>query len=463
MKHPKIFLLISLLFLLISISQLWSNDIYTERYSDRVLIVHSGKIYFDQVICLASSKGLIMIDTGIAPSRTAEYRKIIEQGFGRNDFIYVINTHFHFDHTSGNQVFKDAKIIGHKSTTARMRQFEEGRQNFVAMRKTRLIQLENQLQSADPASDQAQRFRDLIANNRIMIEDLENNFVLTPPNLTFNDRMTLSLGDLTLKLFYFGEGLHTGDDVIIHCPEEKLLFTGDLFYKGSFQIAFSPQFDAPRWIDVLNKVLENKEDVEFVFDTHNGRMPVEFLSLWRDYLVDIWQNLNSAKTEGLDFVAVQDRFSFDNKFSYLTKSGLDADLLKQNHQNNLHFVWYNINDTQSTAQVLRQVMLDSGIKAAVEKYQAIKSTPDNKFYFDEAEFNQIGYQLMGQNKVKEAIEIFKMNVEMYPGSWNVYDSLGEGYMTDGQKELAIENYKKSLELNPDNINAKEVLEKLVGK
>ena len=178
-----------------------------------------------------------------------------------------------------------------------------------------------------------------------------------------------------------------------------------------------------------------------MFDTHNGRMPGEFLSLWRDYLVDIWQTLNSAKAEGLDFATVRDRFSFDNKFSYLTKSGLDADLLKQNQQNNLRFVWYKINDTQSAAQVLRQIMLDSKIKKAVEKFQAMKSVPEDKFYFDEAEFNQLGYQLMGQNKVKEAIEIFKMNVEMYPESWNVYDSLGEGYMNDGQKELAIQGVR----------------------
>ncbi len=460
MKHNKSFLFTSFLVLIISFAQVWANDIYTERYSDRVLIVHSGKIYFDQVICIASSKGLIMIDTGIAPSRTAEYRKIIEREFGRNDFIYVINTHFHFDHTSGNQVFKDAVIIGHESTPDRMRQFEAGRQNFVEMRKTRLIQLENQLQSVDPESEQAQRFRDLIANGRIMIDDLENNFVLTPPNLTFNDRMTLHLGDLTLKLIYFGEGRHTGDDIIILCPEEKLLFTGDLFYKGSFQIAFSSQFDAPRWIEMLNEVLENEDEVEFVFDTHNGRMPGEFLTLWRDYLVDVWQNLNAAKDEGLDFAAIQDRFSFDKKFSNLTKSGLDAELLKREHQNSLRFVWYKINDTQSAAQTLRQIMRDSGETAAVEKFQAMKSGPEDKFYFDEAEFNRLGYQLLGENKVKEAIEIFKMNVEMYPESWNVYDSLGEGYMNDGQKELAIQSYKKSLELNPENENGKAMLKRI---
>jgi cytochrome c-type biogenesis protein CcmH/NrfG len=65
--------------------------------------------------------------------------------------------------------------------------------------------------------------------------------------------------------------------------------------------------------------------------------------------------------------------------------------------------------------------------------------------------------------VKEAIEIFKLNVEAYPQGFNTYDSLGEAYMVNGDKELAIQNYKKSLELNPQNSNATAMLKKLEEK
>jgi Flp pilus assembly protein TadD len=68
---------------------------------------------------------------------------------------------------------------------------------------------------------------------------------------------------------------------------------------------------------------------------------------------------------------------------------------------------------------------------------------------------------MRQNKLPEAIAIFKINVEFYPASWNVYDSLGEAYMNNGEKELAITNYRKSLELNPANSNGAEILKKLL--
>jgi len=72
----------------------------------------------------------------------------------------------------------------------------------------------------------------------------------------------------------------------------------------------------------------------------------------------------------------------------------------------------------------------------------------------------LGYELLENNKIKEAIEVFKYAVSEYPESANAYDSLAEAYMKNGDNKLAIENYKKSLELDPDNHNAKKMLEQL---
>ena len=67
---------------------------------------------------------------------------------------------------------------------------------------------------------------------------------------------------------------------------------------------------------------------------------------------------------------------------------------------------------------------------------------------------------MRQKKLPEAIAYFKLNAEFYPQSWNVYDSLGDAYMANGDKELAIANFKKSLEMNPKNKHGAEMLKKL---
>jgi len=84
-------------------------------------------------------------------------------------------------------------------------------------------------------------------------------------------------------------------------------------------------------------------------------------------------------------------------------------------------------------------------------------------YSDESlewSLNSDGYYLLQNNKVEEAIKVFKLNTELYPESGNVWDSLGEGYMKNGDTELAIQNYEKSLEIDPSNTNAEEMLKKL---
>jgi Tfp pilus assembly protein PilF len=78
----------------------------------------------------------------------------------------------------------------------------------------------------------------------------------------------------------------------------------------------------------------------------------------------------------------------------------------------------------------------------------------------EARINGLGLGFMRAKKLPKALAYLKLNVEFYPNSWNTYDSLAEAYMANGDKELAIANYKKSLEMNPKNTNATEALKKL---
>ncbi|MHC4696553.1 MAG: serine hydrolase [Planctomycetota bacterium] len=78
----------------------------------------------------------------------------------------------------------------------------------------------------------------------------------------------------------------------------------------------------------------------------------------------------------------------------------------------------------------------------------------------ESSLNHEGYGLLHADKVDQAIAVFKKAVEYYPGSYNVYDSLGEAYMVKGERDLAIQNYRKTLQINPDNRGAVRMLERL---
>src|SRR5262245_50894245 len=109
------------------------------------------------------------------------------------------------------------------------------------------------------------------------------------------------------------------------------------------------------------------------------------------------------------------------------------------------------------ARMLYPIIIAEGADAAARKYRDLKKNQPDAYDFQERELNGLGYNLLGQKMIKEAIKVFQLNVEAYPESSNVYDSLGEGYMLNGEKALAIENYEKSLKLNPNNANAVEKL------
>ena len=115
------------------------------------------------------------------------------------------------------------------------------------------------------------------------------------------------------------------------------------------------------------------------------------------------------------------------------------------------------------ADVLHKTIADKGIEAGLAQFRDLKASQGDVYDFSEPEINTLGYQLLRERKLKEAIEVFKLNVELYPKGFNTYDSLGEAYMVSGNNELAVLNYKKSLELNAQNTNATEMLKRLESK
>jgi CubicO group peptidase (beta-lactamase class C family) len=116
---------------------------------------------------------------------------------------------------------------------------------------------------------------------------------------------------------------------------------------------------------------------------------------------------------------------------------------------------------KSLALELLDSFSEKGVTGGLSTYNQLKN--DVTYGIKEGEINDYGYQLLQEGKTKEAIEMFKINVTAFPKEGNVYDSLGEAYLKDGNKNLAIVNYKKSIELDPKNENGKKTLEDLLKK
>lgn len=118
---------------------------------------------------------------------------------------------------------------------------------------------------------------------------------------------------------------------------------------------------------------------------------------------------------------------------------------------------------KSIAEVLSKTLEKQDVQAAIKQYYELKATAPTAYVFDEDELDGLGYQLLQSKKVKDAIRILELNVEAYPSSYNVYDSLGDAYFEDGKKDRAIENYRKSLELSPENASTADKLKKLTAR
>ena len=114
----------------------------------------------------------------------------------------------------------------------------------------------------------------------------------------------------------------------------------------------------------------------------------------------------------------------------------------------------------SISQVLRENS-HLNVREQVTLYHNLKKDSLDVYNFgNEDELTMYGYSFLWEDKVKDAIEIFKLIVEQFPNSSNPYDSLGEAYLADGQDQIALANYEKSLELDPENFNAEDQIERL---
>jgi cyclase len=249
--------IITLLFLWVPYS--WSQSgipnpiidslISINRLNDKAIVVGIGA---DAVTAIATQKGIVIIDAGISGTLTSQYRKTIEKELERNDFAYVVNTHGHHDHTFGNIAFTEAKIIAHENSIKEMSQHISDTARLRAKLRATVNQYDEKIKgmvkgSSDWKEALCQRTRYYYA-----YEDALNNAAVRYPDLLFSDTLNLSIGDVTLNMIWFGKA-HNESDIIIHIPEQKIFFTGDLFFRYG-----RPSFDSidKQYLQIYQKALE---------------------------------------------------------------------------------------------------------------------------------------------------------------------------------------------------------------
>ena len=209
----------------------------------------------------------------------------------------VVNTHFHFDHAHGNQVFPaGTAIIGHEYTAEKLRGDPLAEDTYqvigspVAQGEI-LRMLEFRIQGE---TDDAARAALEIQQAALMrhIEAL-GEVIPTPPNVTFNDRMSVRSGDREIQLLHLGRG-HTGGDVVVYLPEEKVAFTGDLLYPGAPYLGDAFADEYPSTLERLKQL-----DLEIIAGGHGGLMyGKSAIEDSQAYLRDYWGQVSGSFRAG---------------------------------------------------------------------------------------------------------------------------------------------------------------------
>ncbi len=128
---------------------------------------------------------------------------------------------------------------------------------------------------------------------------------------------------------------------------------------------------------------------------------------------------------------------------------------------------YNSQDLWQVERLIKykdfhDLITHKGVKAGIGKFRINRKDNPDSYPIDEKTINTKGYAYLNNGKIEEAILLFIFNVELFPTSSNVYDSLAEAYIIKGDKQKAITNYQKSLELNSNNLNAKKMINELTN-
>jgi glyoxylase-like metal-dependent hydrolase (beta-lactamase superfamily II) len=433
------------------------------RLTDRVLVLTQISPWESNHVVIESAGGLVLVDPGHSALMGRMIREAVAREIGSGRFAYVIDTHGHWGHAWGSDAFPEATTVGHERAAETMRNDAANRERQAEFFRRQVERTRARLAELDPAGEEAAAARLEREHYERAVRGLEETgFEVKPPRLTFSDRLRLDLGDLTLEMKFLGAG-HSDSDIAVLIPEEKILLLGCFFLERGPLPLFGaqPVLEPDRWLEVLGSILDGDVEIEHVVLGQYSVWPRERLVALRDYIAWLWSGVQALDAEGVDLEQAMARLPIPPQLDFIRRAGASEEDLARYHRYETTALWRQLRE--SAAAMVEQAIAEEDAEAGVARYRELAAGKSTEVYFDENEFNLLGYRLLGQGRIDEAIVVFRLNVERYPDSWNVYDSLGEAFAARGDTERAIELYRRSVELNPDNTNGIEAIRRLEAR
>lgn len=237
---------------------------------------------------------------------------------------YVIDSHFHYDHLFGNQVFgPDVQIIGHDHTRERLKVNTLEQYTFLTSVRPIAARVEALRQRIAQEPDPQQKATlERQVQSSLAYQEQVKEVRQTPPNLTFDNTMALYRGGRELHLMYLGRG-HTDTDVVTFLPKERIVATGDLMESV---ISYMGDSYPDEWIATLEKL--KALDFDTVLPGHGVPFKgKERITAFQDYLRDLIAQTNALKRQGLsadDAAAKVDLTKHSAMFPQIRAVGVDA-------------------------------------------------------------------------------------------------------------------------------------------
>ena len=244
-------------------------------------------------LVVINDEDVLVVDSHITPNAAKE----LIAGIGQitdKPITTLVYTHFHYDHAHGTQAFGDVQIIGHEFTHATMAGDplnEPTFQQWLSGQNRAVVWLEGQIESAE-SDEQREQLEASLSAAKAHLEHI-GGITPVPPDTTLSDRLTLFRGDREIQVIFCGRA-HTGGDVVVYLPADKLVYTGDMAFAGP---SFLGDGYVDEWSATLMKLKEL--DVERYVPGHGPPFTdPERLDIVAAYYRDLWDAVVAVRADG---------------------------------------------------------------------------------------------------------------------------------------------------------------------
>ncbi|MDA1077110.1 MAG: MBL fold metallo-hydrolase [Proteobacteria bacterium] len=300
----------------------------TEVRNEIYLAQSTAPVFNSNSLVIVNDRDVIVVDSHVTPSKAVDLIESVK-AVTPKPITTLINSHHHWDHAHGNQVFKDIQIIGHEFTYTKLAGaplIELAYQNGLKGNAATISRVEQAIKDAGSDEDRKQ-FETYLELFKEHVHDFDE-IAPIPPNITLSDRMTLYRGDREIQILFLGRA-HTGGDVVIYFPDDKLVYTGDMAFAG-------PSYMGDGYVDEWPDTLENLKQLEFdIFVPGHGDPITDLnrLDLAQAYYRDLWVKTVAKHAEGISATEAAQTIDMTNHTDIpIQKTGVDLTAVQRIYQ-----------------------------------------------------------------------------------------------------------------------------------